>query len=91
MYAKITKDHLFDGDIIDRDRSGAVIIRTGGELTHTEPTLLDVRLYDDDDELYYEAIATDDALEDLFDWAQRDSGVTKLDVKRDGEWKVEIA
>jgi hypothetical protein len=52
-----------------------------------------VRLYDDDGILYWEgrSIDAEDSLEHLFAWAMRDSGVTRLDVKRDGEWNGEIA
>jgi len=98
MYAKIVKDHLWDPVdqvMVDSglsDRTGVVLfgVPPAGN-TGTRPEVLDVRLYDDDGILYYECLATDDALENLFDWAQRDSGVTLLQVKVNDEWKDTIA
>jgi hypothetical protein len=84
MYAKITKDHLFEPeDITD------IPLRQGLVLWDDEPgELIKCRLYDDDGELYYEATADDDALEHLFTWAQIDAGVTLLKTKnKDGKWE----
>lgn len=89
MYAKITKDHLFDGDIITDDRTGEIIVSELRERPAKQP-ILDVRLYDDDGELYYEALADDEALEALYSWAAHDAGVTMLKVKNGNKWEAVI-
>lgn len=86
MYAKITNDHLFDGTIITNDRTGKVLLE--GEPVDK---LYKVRLLDDDRELCYEAEADDEALEDLFDWAQRDVGVTILQCETASGWEDTIS
>lgn len=89
MYAKITKDHLFDGTTIPNDRTGTVLLDDG--LPHQDDTCMKVKIYDDDDELYYEALVDGaDAMEELFEWAIRDSGVTRLDAfdEINNEWKM---
>lgn len=52
------------------------------------------RLYDDDNELYYSGWLKDDheALVQQFvlSWAMADSGCTRIDVKKNGEWVTEI-
>jgi hypothetical protein len=89
MYAKITKDHLFDPN----DRYSLKIISREGWVLWSENftpavILIECKLYDDDGELYYEAYADDEALEPLFNWAQIDAGVTLLKIKnKDGEWE----
>lgn len=89
MYWKITKDHLWEeGDSLP-SRKGMV----HHEYNESNPPvdLLEVRLRDDDLELYYEAVADDEALENLFFWAQRDAGVTLLEVKdENGKWNPEV-
>jgi len=87
MYAKITEDHLYEHTDHNPTES-----RAGWQLwtdyTDPEVRLIKCRLFDDDGELYYEAIADDEALEDLFDWAQKDAGVTLLKIKNEnGEWE----
>ena len=87
MYAKITKDLLYDGEGISHSHVGTIPVSNGiisGEL-------LQVRLLDDDGEHYYTAEADDEALEPLFEWAMRDSGVTLLQVRKDGKWVDTIA
>jgi hypothetical protein len=78
MYAKITKDLLYDGKLIQNDRTNEVIF---GALQPGEDLRV-VRLLDDDRDVYYEAEATEDALEDLFEWAMKDSGVTILQTRK---------
>lgn len=86
MYAKITKDLLVDGEIITTDRTGQVL--WNGPLVGN---LLQVRLLDDDREVYYEAVADDEVLESLASWAAKDSGVTILQTKQHGAWKDAIS
>lgn len=82
MYAKITKDHLFDSrESFPMDYEGKILLR--GPLTGE---LIDVKLLDDDRILYYEAVADDESLEWLYGWAMHDAGVTILQTKKDGEW-----
>jgi hypothetical protein len=82
MFAQITKDVLDLTDTLgpEFDRTGKVIIGT------TPPTegLLRVRLLDDDREIYYYGLATDDALEDFLNWAMADAGCTILQVYKTG-------
>jgi hypothetical protein len=91
MYAKIVTDHLDVTDTLgpEFDRTNQVIICEFHKQVPTD--LLDVRLLDDDRELYYTAVADDDALEGLFTWAMKDSGVAILQTKQDGEWKDVIS
>ena len=53
---------------------------------------VEFRAYDDDGELYSEGITEEDdeSLESLFEWVQRDAGVTLLKIKVNGEWRDEI-
>ena len=88
MYAKITKDLLYDNKVVGEEYES----REGLVLFDNKPGPIHVfykcRLYDDDGEIYYEADADDAALELLFDWAQKDAGVTLLKIKADnGEWE----
>jgi hypothetical protein len=84
VYAKITKDLLCDGDVITVNREG----HTWGELELKGGVVLHkIRLLDDDRIPYYEGIATDDALETVFEFAMHDVGCTILQVKDlAGEW-----
>lgn len=80
MYAKITKDLLYDGKIIEIDRTGIVLLN-GTPIGDT----LEVRLLDDDREVCYLALADDEGLETLYSWAMSDAGTTILQTKgRDG-------
>lgn len=90
MYARITKDKLWEpGDSLPSREGEVIVDHHNGEFSGT---VLDVRLLDDDREHYYTAVADDDALEALFDWAMFDAGCTILQVKdEDGNWKDEIA
>lgn len=90
MYARITRDLLYDGATITNDRSGDIII---GDKTTDDHVggMLDVRLLDDDRIPYFLARADDDALEDLYEWAYHDSGVTILQVKHGANWVDEIS
>lgn len=85
MYAKITKDLLFDGKIITSDRSGMVVI--GREEDKSTAEIIVCRLLDDDRIPYYMAVSDDEALEELFYWAMRDSGCTILQTRGDGGWR----
>lgn len=80
MYWKITQDYLYDGNYITENRTGKEV----GERNESEP-LLRVRLYDDDEELYYTVLSEDSSLEDLYEWAMYDSGVTILKVWERGK------
>lgn len=84
MYYKITADYLYDGVYIKENRTGNEV----GERNPEEP-LLSVRLRDDDGELYYTAVAEDDTLEYLYEWAMIDSGVTLLQVHERGKGWVD--
>lgn len=90
MYAKIVKDHLGVEDVLGPDfaREGMVVIGQGSN----EPDgLIDVRLLDDDRELYYEVRASEDSLEHLMDWGMHDAGATILQTKdMTGEWRDTI-
>jgi hypothetical protein len=89
MYAKITKDLIWEpGDQSDSRVNEVVICKFH---TPVPDDLLDVRLLDDDRILYYEALADDESLEHLFYWAQRDAGVTILQVKKGGKWEDVIS
>jgi hypothetical protein len=84
MYAKITKDHLWE-DTYPLDAFN----RTGKEFGEKDldEELVEVQLFDDDGILYYEAESTnDDMLELLFEWAQLDAGVTLLKINENGKW-----
>jgi hypothetical protein len=89
IYWKITKDHLYDGEYFKDSREGV----KAGNPDHGNFAIIKFRAYDDDDELYYEGEVFDneESLESVFDWTQKDAGVTRLDVKVLGEWTVEIA
>jgi hypothetical protein len=95
MYAKIITDHLRIDDMLgsEFDRTDSVVFDTRDP--HGADGIVAIvpfRLYDDDDELYYEGEVTDDrALEELMSWAMQDSGCTRLDVKRGGVWRQEIS
>lgn len=87
MYAKITKDHLYDGKTIGRNLTGVVLIAKKPRDDQPVPAdAVEVRLYDDDEILYYEVLATDETFEWLVSWGARDSGVTILKTKQDGNW-----
>ena len=59
-----------------------------------EQGLVKFRLYDDDDECYYEGWLHDDEScenqENALKWGEGDSGCTTIRVKRDGAWEIEI-
>ena len=59
---------------------------------HTK--LVKFRLYDDDNECYYEGWLHDDEScenqENALKWAEGDSGCTMIRVKRNGKWVLEI-
>lgn len=80
MYAKITKDLLFEKEIFDRSQVGL----QWGE--RPVGNLIQFRLLDDDRILYYEGEGDDEALETVFFWAQRDSGVTILQTRVQAGW-----
>ena len=85
MYAKITKDLLHDDTLITDGRTG---LEWKGE---PQGGILRVRILDDDREVYYEAVADDEALETLLDWAMRDAGATILQVRYGNEWRDTIS
>lgn len=84
MYAKITRDLIWSPGDTFKNRQNVTII--GEERAVADPNCLRVRLLDDDRTPYYEAIADDEALEPLFEWAMRDSGVTILQVREGNGW-----
>jgi hypothetical protein len=86
MYAKITEDKLWKPNDPFINRKGTLLIdfKDRGELVK-------FRCLDDDGEVYYVGVADDEALEAVFDWAARDSGVTVLQCWIDEQWKDVIA
>jgi hypothetical protein len=87
-YAKITEDHLWKEGDVSPSRIGWSL---GDEQERPTEGVLQVRLLDDDRELYYTAEATDDALETLHSWAGIDAGVTILQVLKGDVWEDVIA
>lgn len=98
--AEITKDHLFDNlDIGDHTEAGrqfdydAMRDWWGWELELTEGNIpkekTKFKLYDDDDELYYEGwLLNDDwciVQQFVLKWAEVDSGCTLITVYKDAE------
>lgn len=101
MFA-ITKDHVAqDGD---RNREGMAFnnmpqygMERAAGLDDTLPrgfTCLPFQLWDEDGELHYEGVLSDDpdATNQLaaLRFGESDTGATIIKVLRDGEWKVEI-
>lgn len=85
MFAKITKDYLGLDDVLPawKPRDGEVIL---DRPTKSLRNMLEVRLLDDDRNLYYEALADEEGLEPLLSWAMRDAGATILQTKEHGAW-----
>lgn len=102
MAAFIKKDHIADG--FDESRVGTTISETplytierliGVDDNMPEyGTLIPFRMYDDDDELYYEGELHDDpdCLNQMgaLRWGETDAGCTRIEVLRDGKWTQEI-
>jgi len=90
-FFRITKDHLtgeYDGKmwhIIDADQYGDVAQfyeNTGKGHKLTNPMPVKVRLYDDDDILYYDGdTESEELLMAIFVYFKSDSGTTRLDAK----------
>jgi hypothetical protein len=94
----ITRDHL--------EEQGSEYNRTGHRYGSTrgqsdpwtderdKDNALAFRLYDDDGELYYEGLVTDDEFCEgqlaCRDWGMYDAGCTRIEVKREGRWTQEI-
>ena len=104
----ITKDHVHrEGDELqsrvgyheEHSRISFVALTMGAQ---SEPLpdwessrgLVKFRLYDDDNECYYEGWLHDDNScenqENALKWAEGDSGCTIIRVKRNGKWILEI-
>ena len=74
----ITVDHIDDGEAVGMGE---------GKLGKNPHKLERFKLFDDDDELYYEGVARD--LETGFeplDWAEYNAGCTKIKYLEDGKW-----
>lgn len=88
MYARITVDYLAEGDsFADGSKRGL----KWGDLSMTEGPIIQFRLLDDDGEIYYRGEGDNVSLEIVFEWAQSDSGCTLLQIRKNGEWRDEIA
>lgn len=87
----ITRDFLAEEW---KEPTNAVGICSTGYAARKDECTLPARVYDDDGELYYEALIADD--DDatsqcaLINWARGDSGATTIKVKRGCIWKEEI-
>lgn len=92
MYWKITKDHLFEEDGGKYFSESRVGLRTKKEYK-VEGEIYDLKLFDDDRELYYEAEADFEGMEAISEWAYRDAGVTITQAfdKKTGKWVDEIS
>lgn len=90
MYAKILLDHIDCVPLLGEDYK-----RVGRVVVGTEPApdegLLQVRILDDDRELYYTCEADDEALESLLSFCMGDVGATVLQVMKEGEWEDTIS
>lgn len=70
----------FGEGIVERHGARAAEIRAG---THIR-----FRLYDGDDELYFEGVAVDEIFDPL-DWARAYAGATRIDYQQgDGSWST---
>lgn len=93
----ITRDHLaeqFPADFehdhaTNRTRSyGWDAVCAVLKATKTRSALYAFKLYDDDGELYYEGVCTDESFGPL-DWARYDSGCTEIKYRqKDGSWQT---
>lgn len=91
----IDRDLLFESEGDGRDETGTV----GPSGFEGDPASFDIkfRMYDDDDELYYEGRMNQDAMDDGFaegwgdpldDFGTPNAGCTRLDYLEDGTWKT---
>lgn len=95
----VTFDHL-DGVPMDERIEAAPqyaierILGLSDEIPNDGPTV-PFRLYDDDGELYYSGVLTDDDEGEnqsaAYDWGAAMAGCAIIKVKRDGRWVQEIA
>ena len=87
----ITKDYVSDeGDVLNRTGKHS---RDYNSERFALADKLEIRLFDDDGELYYDALATRERIEGteerafaLLDWAMADAGCTELQYFDKGEW-----
>ena len=84
---EITKDHVGDGEL-DGARP------TWGEppltLDYSDLMVHKFKLFDDDGELYYEGVATNQSSESAFeplDWAMANDGCTDIKYFNNGRWE----
>lgn len=80
----ITTDHIADTYSPPGTNLNAHGLHQGDPYKETEP-MLQFRILDDDDELYYEGIVTDneDILE-VLNWATANAGATQMLITRNG-------
>lgn len=83
---KITKDHIGAGDEEGTTNSSPdMLVEFADQLIHK------FKLYDDDGELYYEGIATNQDSESAFeplDWAMANDGCTEIKYLNKGKWET---
>jgi hypothetical protein len=79
----ITRDHIADTTAPEGTNLNAVGLKVGkGSPTDTT---VQFRLLDDDDELYYEGVVTDDEdILDVLDWATANAGATQMLISTNG-------
>jgi len=74
----ITVDHVTDGYTPPGTNLNAHGLSQGDPYKESIP-MLQFRLLDDDDELYYEGVVTDDEnILDVLDWATGNAGATQM-------------
>jgi hypothetical protein len=81
---RIDKDHLAEGDGGSPipSRAGMMVPRDADPTTKLPHRF---KIYDDDDELYYEGRSSRIDFEPL-DWAMWDAGATRIDYLENGKW-----
>ena len=82
---------------IDRDYLGGETSRVGIKTANFDPkadNLIRFRCKDDDGNIYYGGVLSDDdralAQDSALNWCRNDAGCTTIEVKRDGVWVQEI-
>lgn len=76
----ITKDHICDGDL-DNAKFGNMKALEEGKAVHK------FRLFDDDNEMYYEGLSTNSSSFDPLDWAMEHDGCTDIKYLENGKWE----
>ena len=86
----ITKDHIYNPEFDDRPRTGVGNCNAEQDMDKMPYRW---RVYDDDDdELYFEGVASERDTEEAFeplDWASADAGATSIKyLQDDGSWET---